>query len=76
MQPFFYNVLPKIKDAEPKHLTLSMRVAHHNKNILREIKSLQSLTLLINSENEMDSQFLRNLIEENENKNYFDLEYL
>lgn len=76
MQPFFYNVLPKIKDADVQHLNLSIRVAHHNKNILREIKSLRSLTLKISAETEADCQFLRNLTEENGNKNFFDLETL
>ena len=55
MQPFYYNVLPKIKNAEPKHLNLSIRVAHHNKNILKEIRCLESLTLRVNSETEQDT---------------------
>ena len=41
-----------------------MRVLHQNKLIVKELKSLKSLTIRFNSDSEQDSEALRSLVDE------------
>jgi hypothetical protein len=52
LQPFFYNVLPLIKQHAVNTLNLSVKVLKQNKPVIKELSTLKQLTLRVSNDSE------------------------